>query len=115
MWNVLATAEFGDWLSLQDNVVREEIAVLLELLRLRGPQLARPYAETLKGSAYTNMKELRVTAKRQAVRIAFAFDPKRNAILLVAGDKRGVSESLFYRQLIARADALYALYLKEEK
>lgn len=115
MWNVLATAEFGEWLSEQNTTTRDEIAVLLELLRLRGPQLGRPYADTLKGSSYANMKELRVTARRLAIRIAFAFDPRRNAILLVAGDKRGVSESLFYRQLIARADVLYAEYLKGEK
>jgi hypothetical protein len=59
------------------------------------------------------MKELRVNTGRLAVRIAFAFDPERKAILLVAGDKRGVSEKRFYRQLIARADALFARYLRK--
>ena len=58
------------------------------------------------------MKELRVKTAAEAIRIAFAFDPDRNAILLVAGDKRGVSEKRFYRQLIARADAIYTEYLK---
>jgi hypothetical protein len=58
------------------------------------------------------MKELRARTSAQEIRIAFAFDPKRDAILLVAGDKRGVNEKRFYRQLIARADAVYAEYLK---
>lgn len=112
MWNVLATAEFDGWLGEQDEHVREEVAVLLELLRIRGPQLSRPYADTLKGSRFANMKELRVTAKRLAIRIAFAFDPKRKAILLVAGDKRGISETVFYRRLISKADTLYERYLE---
>ena len=112
MWNVLATAEFGRWFGGQDDDAKEEIAIVLELLRAKGPQLSRPYADTLKGSRYSNMKELRIGAKRLAIRIVFAFDPKQNAILLVAGDKRGVSEKLFYRKLIAKADDLYTQYLR---
>ena len=73
--------------------------------------LGRPYADTLKGSKFVNMKELRINAKRMAVRIAFVFDPERNAVLLVAGDKRGVSEHRFYRSLIEKADRLYTEYL----
>ena len=112
MWNVLATVELGRWMGEQSDDAKEEIAVLLELLRAKGPHLSRPYADTLKGSHFANMKELRINAKRMAIRIAFAFDPQRNAILLVAGDKRGISETVFYRRLIARADGLYAKYLE---
>ena len=112
MWNVLATAEFDRWFGGQSDQAREEIAIVLELLRAKGPRLSRPYADTLNGSRYANMKELRISAKRLAIRIAFAFDPKRNAILLVAGDKRGVSTGLFYRQIIAKADDLYTQYLR---
>ena len=72
----------------------------------------RSYVGTLKGSRYVNMKELRIGAKRLAIRIAFAFDPKQNAILLVAGDKRGMSERLFYRRIIAKADDLFTEYLR---
>lgn len=82
------------------------------LLGQFGPTLSRPHADTLKGSRFPNMKELRVGSKRLAIRIAFAFDPDRKAILLVAGDKRGVKESLFYRRLIAKADAMFEEYLK---
>jgi hypothetical protein len=57
------------------------------------------------------MKELRADTESSVLRIAFAFDPKRKAILLIGGNKRGVSQALFYKQLIARADALYARHL----
>jgi hypothetical protein len=50
------------------------------------------------------MKELRFSAVDGVWRVAFAFDPKRKAILLVAGDKSGVSEKRFYRELIRKAD-----------
>ncbi len=112
MWNVLVTSEFERWLDQQSQDCRREILRLVDLLKIAGPTLSRPYADTLKGSRYANMKELRINAKRLAVRVAFIFDPERNAILLVAGDKRGVSESRFYRQLIARADSLYGDYLR---
>src|SRR6266851_8300425 len=66
--------------------------------------LGRPRVDTLKGSRHANMKELRFDADDGVWRVAFAFDPKRKAILLVAGDKSGGSEKRFYRQLIAKAD-----------
>lgn len=111
MWNVVATVEFDRWLSDQDTVCRQQFIRVVTLLRLSGPSLGRPYADTLKGSRFVNMKELRINAKRLAIRIAFVFDPQRNAVLLVAGDKRGVSEQRFYRSLIDKADRLYTEYL----
>jgi len=81
------------------------------LLEEYGPRLSRPFADTLRGSRHANMKELRIGAKRMATRIAFAFDPLRQAVLLAAGDKRGVGQRRFYRQLIAKADALYDRHL----
>ena len=111
MWKVLATDDFDGWLGDQDGDVRRQVARVVLLLEISGPALGRPYADTLKGSRYQNMKELRINAKRLAVRIAFVFDPQRDAILLVAGDKRGVSERRFYRQLIDKADRLYTQHL----
>jgi hypothetical protein len=57
------------------------------------------------------MKELRFDANDGIWRIAFAFDPKRRAILLVAGDKSGISEKRFYRELICKADQRFDLHL----
>ena len=71
------------------------------------PQLGRPHADTLKGSRHANLKELRADTSAKVLRIAFAFDPTRTAILLVAGDKSGVSGKRFYRELIKKADNRY--------
>jgi hypothetical protein len=59
------------------------------------------------------MKELRVRTASAEIRIAFAFDPVRQAVLLVAGGKRGINQKRFYRQLIAKADALFAAHLRK--
>lgn len=76
----------------------------MELLARFGPQLGRPRVDTLKGSKHANMKELRFDADNGVWRVAFAFDPLRRAVLLVAGDKSGGSEKKFYRALIRKAD-----------
>src|SRR5690606_30034960 len=83
--------------------VQDEILALTQFLQEFGPQLGRPRVDTLKGSQYANMKELRLAAADGEWRVAFAFDPKRKAILLVAGDKSGVKEQRFYRELIRKA------------
>lgn len=84
--------------------VQNEMLTHARLLEQFGPQLGRPRVDTLKGSRHANMKELRFDADDGVWRVAFAFDPKRKAILLVAGNKSGGSEKRFYRQLIAKAD-----------
>jgi hypothetical protein len=95
------------------SAVREEIAALALLLRRFGPSLQRPHCDTLKGSKYPNMKELRFTLPDGEWRVAFAFDPRRSAILLVAGSKSGTNERRFYRHLIRTADARFAAHLQE--
>lgn len=94
------------------SVVREEVAALALLLRQFGPQLRRPHCDTLNGSKHTNMKELRFTLPDGEWRVAFAFDPLRSAILLVAGNKSGTNERRFYRQLIRTADARFDTHLQ---
>ena len=93
-------AEFLDF----DQDVRECLAASARMFAEYGPQLGRPRVDTLNGSRHANMKELRFDANDGVWRVAFAFDPKRQAVLLVAGDKSGGSEKRFYRQLIAKAD-----------
>ncbi len=84
--------------------VQDEMLTHVRLLEQFGPRLGRPRVDTLKGSRHANMKELRFDADDGVWRVAFAFDPKRKAILLVAGDKSGGSEKRFYQQLIAKAN-----------
>ena len=95
--------------------VQDAILARAALLEREGPQLGRPHADTLRGSRHTNMKELRCHAGGGIWRIAFAFDPERRAILLVAGEKSGGSEKRFYRRLIARADERFDRLLATRK
>jgi hypothetical protein len=84
-----------------------QVEAVLEMLETHGPQLGRPLADTVKGSEHSNMKELRPTSRDDcALRILFAFDPKRHAILLVAGDKSDDWKG-WYRVNIPIANALY--------
>jgi hypothetical protein len=94
------------------SAVREEVAALALLLEQFGPQLRRPHCDTLKGSKHPNMKELRFTLLDGEWRVAFAFDPRRHAILLVGGSKSGTPEKRFYRELIRVADARFDKHLK---
>jgi hypothetical protein len=81
-------SEFNDniFLSRSDNEGKES-----DLISHIGPDLGRPHVDTLNNSRHSNMKELRFKADNGVWRVAFAFDPERKAILLVAGDKSGVS------------------------
>lgn len=92
--------------------VRVELIASIAPLERLGPALGRPDVDTLNGSRYANMKELRFRADGGVWRVAFAFDPRRNAILLVAGDKSGVSEAKFYKRLIDKADRRYRQHLE---
>jgi hypothetical protein len=115
MWVVATTDDFDGWFTSLDEEGQAEVMAKVELLKLLGPRLSRPHADTLNGSRHANMKELRADTRDKVMRIAFAFDPNRAAILLVAGDKSGVSQKRFYKQLIAKADALYDAHLARVK
>jgi hypothetical protein len=114
MWSVATTDEFDTWFADHlGDAEKAEVIAKVELLKLLGPQLSRPHADTLKGAKYANMKELRGKTPGAVLRIAFAFDPNRDAILLVGGSKSGVNEKRFYKTLIARADQLFEQHLKK--
>ncbi len=114
-WAVEIADEFEpDFDTLHEDVQMEILALSL-LLEQFGPQLGRPRVDSLNGSRHANMKELRFSAADGEWRVAFAFDPKRKAILLVAGDKSGVSEKRFYRELIRKADDRFDAHLARLK
>ncbi len=110
-WTVNFQAEFEQEFECLPEDVQEELLAHAGLLEKFGPSLGRPTVDTLKGSRHANMKELRFSAVGGVWRVAFAFDPRREAILLVAGDKRGENEKKFYQQLIKKADARLAKHL----
>ncbi len=106
LWTVEFDDVFAEEFSELDEDVKVELAAMIILLGRFGPQLGRPHVDTLKGSKHANMKELRFKAAGGVWRVAFAFDPARCAILLVAGDKSRMSERRFYRDLLRTADQL---------
>lgn len=110
-WTVNLHPAFSDEIDALERAVREEILATAELLEEFGPQLGRPHADTLTGSSFKNMKELRITLPDGEWRVAYAFDPEREAILLVGGSKSGMSQKLFYKKLIRTADGRYREHL----
>lgn len=110
-WEVEYTDQFGDWwegLSVdQQEALDERVMLLAEV----GPGLGRPVVGTMTNSRHANMKELRAS-RGGALRVLFAFDPRRQAILLLGGDKSGEWNE-WYRRAIPRADALYDSHLDE--
>ncbi len=114
-WAVEMADEFEPEFDALHEDVQTEILALSVVLEEFGPQLGRPRVDTLNGSRHANMKELRFSAADGEWRVAFAFDPKRKAILLVAGDKSGGSEKRFYRELIRKADERFDAHLARLK
>lgn len=109
VWKAIETPEFAEWYESQDDDAKEDILASVEVLKAIGPSLGRPHVDTLKGCRHANMKELRVQTNGSPFRIFFAFDPKRQAVLLVGGNKEG--DSRFYKKMIPQAEALYDEYL----
>ena len=110
-WTVEIADEFEPEFDSLHEDVQTEILALSRLLQQFGPQLGRPRVDTLNGSRHANMKEMRFSATDGEWRIAFAFDPTRKAVLLVAGDKSGVNARRFYRALIRKADERFDRHL----
>ena len=81
----------------------------IKLLQQEGPNLSRPYADTVEGSRFAQMKELRVQVAGRPFRAFYAFDPLRQAIVLCAGDKTG--KKRFYVEMLSLADKEFERYL----
>lgn len=92
--------------------VRDELLAQTHVIEMFGPKAGRPRVDTLKGSKHVNMKELRFDADGGVWRVAFAFDPERQGVLLVAGDKSGGNEKRFYQRLVKAADKRFDLHLE---
>ena len=107
-WEVRLHDAFEAEFAALERDVQTELLAVARLLSEYGPLLGRPYVDTLNGSKHANMKEMRFSAADGEWRAAFAFDPERKAILLVAGDKSGGSQKRFYKQLITKADSRFS-------
>jgi hypothetical protein len=111
-WEVEVTNRFAEWY--RDEVPNEDVNTIdnaIDELRFGGPALGRPRVDAVRGSRHSRMKELRVQSRGNPIRIFFAFDPRRVAILLLAGEKTG--DMRFYERMIPLADDLYEEHLKK--
>ena len=110
-WNVEFTNEFRAWWDTLTERQQEDVAASVQLLMEHGPQLRFPHSSGVEGSTHPHMRELRIQSGGRPLRIFYAFDPRRMAILLVGGDKTG--DDRFYETFIPVADRLYDEYLAE--
>lgn len=114
MWNVDIELIVA-WLVALDDDSQAQVVAAIEVLEEHGPQLGRPLVDTVTASRHKNMKELRPgSAGRSELRVLFAFDPKRQAILLVAGDKAG-DWTGWYRRNLPLADDLFDTHIRTLK
>lgn len=111
IWTVLFHEAFDAEFKTLSIALQDELLAHAVLLREFGPNLGRPTVDTLNGSKHANMKELRFGWEGQVWRLAFAFDPQRQAILLVGGDKGGADQKRFYKRLINIADERFDEHL----
>ncbi|MGB9267294.1 MAG: type II toxin-antitoxin system RelE/ParE family toxin [Terriglobales bacterium] len=112
-WEVEFTDEFGGWWNELNEDEQTSIDRCVLLLEQFGPGLTRPYADTVRGSEFANMRELRVQHEGRPFRILYAFDPRRTGILLLGGDKTG--NARWYEEMVPKADALFTQHLREIK
>lgn len=111
MWELITTDRFDAWYDALNDKDRTNVLAAMLVLRDRGPRLSRPHADTVNGSSFPNMKELRIQSRGKPIRVFYAFDPQRCAILLCGGNKSGIGNR-FYREMISMADHEYTEHLK---
>lgn len=113
-WEVVFDDAFRmtEWKAM-DVEQRKALLAATLALRMAGPGAGRPLIGTLNNPLHPNMKELRYDAHggTEVWRAAFAFDPLRKAVVLFAGDKQGMDEALFYRELLRKANKRYEKHL----
>lgn len=104
-WEVEYTDEFGDWWNGLTEAEQESVDASVRLLEERGPHLGHPHSSGIARSRHPHMRELRVQHRGRPYRVLYAFDPRRKAILLIGGDKKG--NDRWYEEYVPLADRLY--------
>lgn len=104
------SGEFQEWLEEQEEDLQDTVLMYIRLLEQYGPQLGRPQADTLTGSKLSNLKELRVQHRGEPYRLLYAFDPKREALILLGGNK--ANDKRWYETMIPKAEAIFKEHLQ---
>jgi len=107
------TDEFGNWWNSLTEAEQESVVYAVGLLEAKGPTLGYPFSSGVEGSRHSHMRELRAQHQGHPYRVFYAFDPRRAAILLIAGDKTG--DDRFYERMTPIADQLYDEHLEHLK
>lgn len=107
------TDEFGEWWESLNEDEQDSVTSYVKLLELRGVTLDFPYSSNVKGSKHSHMRELRVQHQGNPYRVLYAFDPRRAAILLIGGCKKG--NNRWYLELVPIADSIYDKHLEQLK
>ena len=110
-WPVESTDEFGTWWAKLAERQQDDLTAVVELLMEHGPNLPFPYSSDIASSRHGQMRELRIQSGGKPIRVFYAFDPRRQAILLIGGDKTG--DDRFYTRFVPLADRLYDDHLEE--
>ncbi len=110
-YKVNFSTEFQIWFAEQEERLQDTLSEQIKNLERKGPHLGRPLVDTLKGSQMSNLKEFRLPFQGQPYRILFAFDPEREAILLIGGNK--ASDKKWYQRMIPQAETIFANHLKK--
>ena len=111
-WEINGTDEFAEWFGRLEEPEQDEVIAVVELLARDGPTLGRPHADRIATSKHHNMKELRPRSEAKHLRILYVFDPRREAVLLLGGDKQGQWDR-WYASAVPEAERLYERYLAE--
>ena len=109
-WEALFDEDFRTWFDAAEEGLQDAILASVAVLIQQGPRLGRPRVDSIKGSDFSNMKELRIRYRRDPWRILFAFDPHRRAILLVGGNKG--ADARWYETNIPIADRRFKRHLE---
>jgi hypothetical protein len=112
-WEVILHPEFDDWFQRLDSDEQDAILEDAKVLEAFGPMLGRPRVDHVKGARLKNLKELRVRQTGQPIRVLFAFDPDKKAILLVGGNKAG--DKGWYKKNIPIAEKQFSQHVKEQE
>jgi len=111
---VETTDEFDEWWETLTETEQDDVAAIVELLEERGAHLPYPYSSGIRGSEYSHMRELRIQSSGDPLRVFYAFDPRRVAVLLIGGNKVG-DEKRFYKKYVRKADNIYGVHLETLK
>lgn len=112
MADVVGSSEFDEWFQSLDDADTDAVARVVDMLEIQGATLPFPYSSAIKGSKLA-LRELRVQSRGRPLRVFYAFDPVRQAVLLLGGDKTG--DDRFYATMIPQAERIFARYLQELK